>query len=42
MMQDVEKYGDPSVAAVSVILLIMTIGITYIIEKTLGLNNYGR
>ncbi|TCS38797.1 ABC transporter permease [Reinekea marinisedimentorum] len=42
MMQDVEKYGDPSVAAVSVVLLFMTIGITYLIEKTLGLNNYGR
>ncbi len=42
MMQNVEKYGDPSVAAVSVILLIITIGITYLIEKTLGLKNYGR
>lgn len=42
MMQDVEKYGDPSVAAVSVLLLFLTIGITYLIEKTLGLSNYGR
>lgn len=42
MMQDVEKYGNPSVAAVSVVLLFLTIGITFLIEKTLGLNNYGR
>ena len=42
MMQDVEKYGNPSVAAVSVVLLFITIGITYFIEKTIGLNNYGR
>ena len=42
MMQEVEKYGNPSVAAVSVVLLFITIGITYLIEKTLGLNNYGR
>lgn len=42
MMQDVEKYGNPAVAAVSVLLLFLTIGITFLIEKTLGLSNYGR
>ncbi|WP_028975018.1 ABC transporter permease [Spirochaeta cellobiosiphila] len=42
MMQDVEKYGDPGVAAVSVLLLLVTILLTWIIEKTLGLENYGR
>lgn len=42
MMQDVEKYGNPAVAAVSVVLLFITIGITFLMEKTLGLNNYGR
>ncbi len=41
MMQEVEKYGNPTVAAVSVLLLIATIGVTYLIEKTLGLKNYG-
>lgn len=42
MMQDVEKYGNPSVAALSVVLMFLTMGITFLIEKTLGLNNYGR
>lgn len=42
LMQDVEKYGNPTVAAVSVLLLFVTIGMTFLIEKTLGLSNYGK
>ncbi|MGL5380930.1 ABC transporter permease [Clostridium sp.] len=40
MMNYVEYNYDPTVSALSVILMILTIGIMYILEKTLGLNNF--
>ena len=38
MMNYVEYNYDPTVSALSVILMILTIGIMYILEKTLGLS----
>lgn len=40
MMNYVEYNYDPTVSALSVILIILTIGIMYILEKTLGLSNF--
>lgn len=40
MMNYVEYNYDPTVSALSVILMILTIGIMYILEKTLELNNF--
>lgn len=40
MMNYVEYNYDPTVSALSVILMILTVGIMYILEKTLGLNNF--
>ena len=40
MMNYVEYNYDPTVSALSVILMILTIGIMYILEKTLGLSNF--
>ena len=40
MMNYVEYNYDPTVSALSVILMILTIGVMYILEKTLGLNNF--
>ena len=40
MMNYVEYNYDPTVSALSVILMILTIGIMYILEKTLGLKNF--
>lgn len=40
MMNYVEYNYDPTVSALSVILMIITIGIMYILEKTLGLSNF--
>lgn len=40
MMNYVEYNYDPTVSALSVILMIMTVVIMYILEKTLGLNNF--
>ena len=40
MMNYVEYNYDPTVSALSVILMILTIVIMYILEKTLGLNNF--
>lgn len=42
MMSYVEYNYDPTVSALSVILMVMTIGIMFIIEKTLGLNNFSK
>lgn len=42
MMNYVEYYYDPTVAAVSVILILITVFLMIFIEKVLGLNNYGR
>ena len=40
MMNYVEYNYDPTISALSVILMLLTIGIMYILEKTLGLNNF--
>ena len=40
MMNYVEYNYDPTVSALSVIFMILTIGIMYILEKTLGLSNF--
>lgn len=40
MMNYVEYNYDPTVSALSVMLMIMTVVIMYILEKTLGLNNF--
>lgn len=40
MMNYVEYNYDPTVSALSVILMLLTIGIMYILEKTLGLSNF--
>lgn len=42
MMNYVEYYYDPTVSALSVILMIMTIFIMFIIEKTLGLSYFSK
>lgn len=42
MMSYVEYNYDPTVSALSVILMLMTIGIMYILEKTLGLSNFSK
>lgn len=42
MMSYVEYNYDPTVSALSVILMIMTIGIMFIIEKTLGLSYFSK
>ena len=42
MMEYVEYYGDPTVASMSVVLMIVTLGIAFLIEKTMGLDNYGK
>ena len=39
-MNYVEYNYDPTVSALSVILMLLTIGIMYILEKTLGLSNF--
>jgi len=41
-MQYVEYYYDPTVAAVSVILIAITVVLMIIIEKVLGISNYGK
>lgn len=42
MMNYVEYNYDPTVSALSVILMILTIGVMYILEKTLGLSNFSK
>lgn len=40
MMNYVEYNYDPTVSALSVLLMLLTIGIMFIVEKTLGLSNF--
>lgn len=40
MMNYVEYNYDPTVSALSVLLMLITIGIMFIVEKTLGLSNF--
>jgi putative spermidine/putrescine transport system permease protein len=40
MMSYVEYNYDPTVSALSVILMLITIGIMFVVEKTLGLDNF--
>ncbi len=40
MMSYVEYNYDPTVSALSVLLMLITIGIMFIVEKTLGLSNF--
>lgn len=40
MMNYVEYNYDPTVSALSVLLMLITVGIMYILEKTLGLSNF--
>lgn len=42
MMNYVEYNYDPTVSALSVILMVLTIGVMYILEKTLGLSNFSK
>ncbi|SCY00406.1 ABC transporter permease [Alkaliphilus peptidifermentans] len=39
MMNYVEYNYDPTISALSVLLMLMTIGIMFVVEKTLGINN---
>lgn len=39
MMNYVEYHYDPTVSALSVLLMLMTVGIMFIVEKTIGLSN---
>ncbi len=39
MMNYVEYNYNPTISALSVILMVMTVGIMFIVEKTIGLNN---
>jgi len=38
----VEYYYDPTISALSVTLMVMTIGIMFIVEKTLGLSYFSK
>lgn len=40
MMNYVEYNYDPTVSALSVLLMLLTIGIMFVVEKTLGLSNF--
>jgi putative spermidine/putrescine transport system permease protein len=40
MMNYVEYNYDPTISALSVLLMLMTIGIMFIVEKTLGIKNF--
>lgn len=40
MMNYVEYNYDPTVSALSVILMLITVGVMFIVEKTLGLSNF--
>lgn len=42
MMSYVEYYYDPTISALSVTLMFMTIGIMFIVEKTLGLSYFSK
>ncbi len=42
MMSYVEYYYDPTISALSVTLMIMTIGIMFIVERTLGLSYFSK
>jgi putative spermidine/putrescine transport system permease protein len=42
MMSYVEYYYDPTISALSVTLMVMTIGIMFIVEKTLGLSYFSK
>ena len=40
MMNYVEYNYDPTVSALSVLLMLLTVGVMYLVEKTLGLSNF--
>ena len=40
MMNYVEYNYDPTVSALSVLLMLITVGVMYLVEKTLGLSNF--
>ncbi|WP_026895599.1 ABC transporter permease [Clostridiisalibacter paucivorans] len=42
MMSYVEYYFDPTVSALSVLLMLMTIGIMFVVERTLGLSYFSK
>lgn len=42
MMSYVEYYYDPTVSALSVVLMLMTIGIMFVVERTLGLSYFSK
>jgi putative spermidine/putrescine transport system permease protein len=42
MMSYVEYYYDPTVSALSVVLMLMTMGIMFIVERTLGLSYFSK
>lgn len=42
LMNYIEYYYDPTVSAVSVLLMVATIIIMFIVEKTLGINSLAK
>ncbi len=42
LMNYIEYYYDPTVSAVSVLLMVATIVIMFIVEKTLGINSLAK
>lgn len=42
MMSYVEYNYDPTISALSVILMAMTVLIMFVVEKTLGISNFGK
>ena len=42
LMNYIEYYYDPTVSAVSVLLMVATIVIMFVVEKTLGINSLAK